>query len=97
MTEYTDTERDLVFDWLRARTLDNRDARKLPVYVATAIIRSWAVDQGRDFEAWPNNRAVRALLDKAGYERRSASNHNGRSWAFFGLEVLPADAPDITE
>ena len=95
--DYTEAELNLVFDWLRARTLDIRDAPTLPLFIATGMIRAWAAKHGRDREAWPNQRAVKALLIQAGCTASSVSRPGGRRWGFRGLEVLPDDAPDITE
>lgn len=95
MNDYTQAELDLVFEWLRTRTLDSRDAPMLPLFVATAKVRTWAAKTGRDSEAWPNQRAVRALLVQAGYRPSSVSARTGRRWGFHGLEALPDDAPDL--
>ncbi|MFD4032276.1 hypothetical protein ACFWVP_17550 [Streptomyces sp. NPDC058637] len=97
MTDYTPADLDLVFAWLRARTLDIRDAKPLPLFIATAKIRRYAIATGRDFGAWPNQRAVKALLTQAGYRSTSVRGPSGLRHAFHGIDALPDDAPDIAD
>ncbi len=81
----TQADTDMVFAWLRARTVD-APGHPIPRYIVLGIMRQWARDCG--FTATPSTATITTILSRAGFP----TEYVGGTRVVRNLNLLPKES-----